>query len=415
MINKKLYTFVYVLLLIVYTRFFEFKPAETFFIRATVVVFFVLLAFTIRRLTYQKGHFIRPIKYIILSFFIAILPCALFWNQDLLQSFVAIAPYSYFLLFLFLIEARIDKDVVIKTLLFFAYVGLILYFYQFFFTKTVLFGGKEEFLEDRGVIRILFPGEGFTFFALFYYLNKLSKKFKLKYLLLLLPFLAMMLMQVTRMYILAFGLIAIYHFMIKSKVQYRVGGIIIFLACYLYYNNTENTIVKGIRDATENDVGQKEDYIRLIEAEYFLYEFSNYTTTYLLGNGAYNYNSSYGKKILSLNENEHFYLEDLGIVKGYILFGILFVFGYVLIFIKSFTIKIPHNQLYLKYYIWMILILSFTTRANTNAGFGVVLVSVLYLFELAYLEQNNLITTKSTVVLKRNFNPYRSSKKLKAT
>ncbi|TRX20576.1 hypothetical protein FNW25_02710 [Flavobacterium franklandianum] len=410
MINKKFYLVVYVFLLIVYTRFFEFRPAETLFIRSTVLVFFVLLAFTIRRLTYEKGHFIKPIKLIIFSFFLAIIPSALFWSQDIFQSLVAIAPYSYFLLFLFLIEARINKDVIIKTLLVLAYVGLILFLYQFFFTTTVLFGGKEEFLEDRGVIRILFPGEGFTFFALFYYLNKLSKKFKLKHLLLLLPFLVMMLMQVTRIYILAFGLIAIYHFMIKSKVKYRIGGIIIFLVCYLYYNNTENAIVKGIRDATENDVEQKEDYIRLIEAEYFLYEFSNHTTTYLLGNGAYNYNSSYGKKILSLNENEHFFLEDIGIVKGYILFGILFVFGYILIFIKSFTIKIPHNQLYLKYYIWMILILSFTTRANTSAGFGVVLVSVLYLFELAYLEQNNLIETKSTGMLKRNFKQYSPSK-----
>lgn len=398
--NKKLYLVVYVLLLIVYTKFFEFKPVSAFFNKLVIVVFFILLAFTFRRLSYKKGLFIVSIKSIIFSLFIAVIPSVLFWNQGLLQSFVAIAPYSYFLLFLFLIDAKVNRNLIIKTILVFAYIGLILYFYQFFFTKIVLFGGKEEITEDRGLLRILFPGEGFMFFALFYYLNKLGQKFKIKYLLALIPFLLMMLMQVTRIYILAFGLIAIYHFMIKSKTVFRISVIIGFMVCYSFFYNSENKVVKGIRDATENDVEKKDDYIRLLAADYYLFEFSNHTATYFLGNGAYNFNSSYGKKILSLNENEYFYLEDLGLFKGYFLFGILFVIGYILIFIKSFVIKLPHNQLYLKYYIWMILILSFTTRANTNAGFGVVLVSVLYLFEFAYLEQNNLIKTKSSVGLK---------------
>lgn len=407
MISKKLYLVVYVLLLIVYTRFFEFKPAEIFFIRSTILVFFVLLVFTIRRLSYEKGHFIKPIKYIIFSFFIAIIPSALFWSQDIFQSLVAIAPYSYFLLFLFLIEAKIDRVVIIKTLLVFAYISLILYFYQFFFTKTVLFGGKEEFLEDRGVIRILFPGEGFMFFALFYYLNKLGKKFELYYLLLLLSFLAMMLMQVTRMYILAFGLIAIYHFMIKSKTVFRISILVGFIISYSFFYNSDNKVIKGIREVTENDVGKKEDYIRLLSADYFMFEFSNHEATYFLGNGAYNFNSSYGKKIVNLNENQYFYLEDLGILKGYFLFGILFFIGYVFIFIKSFVVKIPHNQLYLKYFIWMILILSFTTRANTDAGFGVVFVSVLYLFEFAFLEQKKIINTKGKIGLNRGITLYR--------
>jgi hypothetical protein len=400
--NKKLYLVAFFLILIAYNKFFEFRLLEDFSNKLVIVVFMILLAFTFRRLSYKKGLFIGSIKCIIFSLFIAVISSVLFWNQDLLQSFVAIAPFSYFLLFLFLIEAKINRDLIIKIILAFAYIGLILFSYQFFFTKTVLFGGWDEFNEDRGTLRILFPGEGFMFFALFYYLNKLGKKFKIKYLIALIPFLLMMLMQVTRIYILAFGLIAIYHFMVRSKVQYRVYGIIVFLACYLFYYNTDNKIVKGVRDATENDIGKKEDYIRLIAADYYLFEFSNNNATYFFGNGAYNYKSSYGKKLLSLNENEHYYLDDLGLLKGYILFGILFVTGYILIFIKSFTIKIPYNQLYLKYYIWMILILSLTTRANTNAGFGVVLVTVLYLFEFAYLEQNNLLKAKNKVGLKRD-------------
>lgn len=398
--NSKLYLFVFFALLIVYNKFFEFKPFQEFSNKLLFVVFIVLLVFTFRRLSFKKGLFIGPIKYIIISLFVAIIPSVLFWNQDLFQGFVAIAPFSYFLLFLFLIEANINRDLIIKILLAFAYIGLVLFCYQFLFTKTVFFGANEELVEDRGVLRIVFPGEGFMFFALFYYLNKLGKKFKWKYLIALIPFLLMMLIQVTRIYILAFGVIAIYHFMIKSKFQYRVFGMIFFLGCYLFYYNTDNKIVKGIRDATEQVAEKKEDYIRLISADYFLFEFSKNNTTYFLGNGAYNYSSSYGKKVLSLNENEHYYMEDLGLLKGYVLFGVLFVFGYVLIFIKSFTIKIPDNKLYLKYYIWMILILSLTTRANTNAGFGAVMVTVLYLYEFANMEQKNLLKTKKSISLK---------------
>lgn len=403
--KEKLFLVIFFILLIVYNKFFEFRPWEDFSNKLVYLGFIVLLVFTLRRLSFKKGLFIRPVKFIIFSLFIAVISSVLIWDQKLIYGIVAIAPFSYFFLFFFLVEANIKKDLIIKGILTFSYIGLALFCFQFFFTKTVYFGGWSEFNEERGTFRILFPGEGFMFFGLFYYLNKLGKKFKLKYLIALIPFLLMMLMQVTRIYILAFGLIAIYHFMIKSKVQYRIYGLIVFSTCYLFYYNSDNSMVKGIRDATQNDVEKKEDNIRLLAADYYLFNFPKNNIAYFVGNGAYHYSSSYGKKILSLNENEHYYLEDLGLLKGYFLFGVLFVLGYVLIFIKSFTVKIPDNQLYLKYYIWMILILSLTTRANTNASFGAVLVAVLYLFEFAYLEQNNLLRTKKDYITETNL-PY---------
>jgi hypothetical protein len=399
--KKKLYLVAYVLLLIVYTKFFEFRPIAFFLDKLLVLVFFVLLAFTLHKLSYKNGIFIKPIKYIIYSIFLGIIPSLMFWNQSLVESFKGISQFSYFLLFLFLIKARISPNLIVKTILVFSYCGLILYAIQFFLSGTVLFGAKEEFFEDRGIIRIVFPGEGFMFFALFYYLNKFGRNFTIKYFLLILPFVVMMLLQVTRVYILAFGLIATYHFMIKSKSKYRIAAIVGFLFCYSFYYNSDNSIVKGIKDATESDVDQKEDNIRLLEANYFLFDLSNNDISYLIGNGAYYNSSSFGKKLLSLSKDYNFYLDDLGLLKGYILFGILFVLGYVLIFIKSFTFKIPYDLLYLKYNIWLVLFFSFTTRASTNAGFGVVFVSVLYLYELAYLEQRNLIATKSTVVQKK--------------
>jgi hypothetical protein len=227
------------------------------------------------------------------------------------------------------------------------------------------------------------------FFALFYYLNKFSIKFKLKYLFALMPFLLMMLIQVTRMYILAFVVITFYHIMAKLKIQYRIFSIIFILLCYSFFFNNENKIIKSISDETIEDTKEKKDYIRFQTADYYLFKFSKNNISYLSGNGAYYPSSVYGKKILSLENNERYYLDDLGLIKGYFLFGLLFVLGYILIFIKSFTINVPKNKLYLKYYIWMIFILSFTTRANTNAGFGIVMVTVLYLFEFAHMEQES--------------------------
>jgi hypothetical protein len=393
--KKNWYLVTLFILLMALNKFFEYKPFQEFSGKVVYVLFIILLVFTFRRLSFKKGVFIGPIKYIFLSLVIAIIPSILFWDQGVFQSIAAIAPYSYFLLFFFLIEAKIKREYIIKIVLANAYIGLLLFVWQTINSSGVLFGYVEEFKLDRGVVRIVFPGEGFMFFALFYYLNKLGRRFKIKYIIALIAFLMMMLMQVTRIYILAFGLIAIYHFMVKSKVQYRVFGIMFFVAGYLFFFNTDNKIITEVRDQNQHDVETKDDYIRLLAADYYLFKFPKNEISYFLGNGAYYHNSSYGKKILSLNENERYYLEDLGLLKGYVLFGVLFVFGYILIFIKSFTVSTPYNQLYLKYYIWMILILSLTTRANTNAGFGVVMVTVLYLFEFAYLEQNNWNKTKN--------------------
>lgn len=392
--SNKIYLVIFFLLLVVYNKFFEFRPFLGFTNSLIVISFIILFVFTFKCFFFKKWLFIGSIKYIILSLFIAIIPSVLFNDQSLFHGVLAIAPFSYFLLFFFLIKTKINRNIVIKVLLALGYIALILFCYQFFISDKALFGGNEELVEDRGVLRIVFPGEGFMFFALFYYLNKLGKNFKIKYLIALIPFLLMMLLEVTRIFILAFGLITIYHFMIKSKVIYKILILMVFLVCYSFYYNTDNKIVKGIRDSAERDVEQKEDYIRIIEADYYLFKFSKNNTTYLLGNGAYYPKSDYGKKVARLEQNDHYYLDDLGLLKGYILFGVLFVLGYILIFIKSFTVKIPNDKLYLKYYIWMILILSVTTRANTNAGFGAVLATVLYLFEFANIEQNNLLKKK---------------------
>lgn len=385
-------------MIIAYNSFFDFQLLLAFSSKLITLIFFAFFIF-IYKLPFYKGIFVQSIKLILLSFFLSIIPCLFLTDQSLLESLIAISEYSYFLIYFFLLDTKLNKEIIVKTILAFAYIGMVLFCFQFLNPETVYFGGGENFIEQRGLIRILFPGEGFMFFALFYYLNKIGKEMKIFHMIALILFIIMMSLQVTRIYFVSFGLIAIYHLMFRTKRILKVFTLFFFLLFYFIINNSENKVVNELLVSSKEDVAN-DDYIRFIELDYYFFHFTNEKITYLLGNGADYYKSKYGQKISGLRVNQNYYLEDLGIYKGYFLFGIFFVIGYFIIFFKSFEIKTPLEMSYIKYYIWMILILSFTTRANTNAAYGTVLAVVLYLYEDIGIKKSRLLYQN----LKANFN-----------
>lgn len=379
------------LLCIIYTRFFQFKSTILFFDLILKLIFPFLVFYSFGHKRKNNGYFKRPILYIILSILFASVVNYFTWQQSIFEIIKGLSTISFFLLYFIMHRSKISTGQLHKILLSISYLVLILYTFQVFFTTEILFGFQEEFKETRGTLRIVFPGEGFLFYGLLYYLGKLGKsKFRIKYLLLLLPFLWMLFSQVTRIYILAFFLILVYHFMLKSKVIYRIILILFVISVYSYVLNTDNAKVVGLREKIESDTKQGDKYIRFLAVNHFFNEFSPYTINQYLGNGPIYFGSRYGEKITFLREKRLYFLEDLGLLKGYVLYGILFVYGYLIIFKKSFTIRVPYTMNYLKYYIWFILAMSLTTRANTAADFGLVLLAVLYMLEKNMLNSKNI-------------------------
>ncbi len=255
-----------------------------------------------------------------------------------------------------------------------------------------MFGWVEEFDNRRGIVRIVFPGGGLFYFSLFLSLSKLSTTRSHRYYWLSFLFLglAVVIMQITTQIIFAVAIILSFHFLKDKKWNQIIPRMLGIISLVLLLLSTENVLSNGLAAANEEHSKDGENNIRILSGTYFLTEFSPTQLSRIFGNGtSYGNSSSYGKTVTNLQHNLHFYLADVGLIAVYTLYGVTAVFGYILIWIKSFTIPLPKKYYYLKYYLWLLLITCLTSDYIYNYDFLITNVLVLYCYHIAYLSELN--------------------------
>lgn len=245
----------------------------------------------------------------------------------------------------------------------------------------------DEFQESRGITRIIFPGGGVFILSTFIALNRLTSQKKHKWLWSILVLLGLIIpiMQVTRQFIVGIFLIYLFHairnFTIKQKIV--VFGTFIGFALVVPY--IQHPIIEGLLEATERDVGLGGNYIRVLAGEYFLTDFSPNIITQIFGNGVPYFGvSNYAFFVTSLGETHEFFLSDVGIIAVYAMFGIPAIFGFVVIWIKSFSIPLPKEYQYLKYYLWLVLFTSLTWYSTYHYSYLLFTVFVLYMYQVIH-------------------------------
>ncbi|PRX39840.1 hypothetical protein [Salegentibacter salegens] len=350
----------------------------------------------------NKG-FVFPIQLLLASMLISVLMAGLFWDQSLKESLVALAPYLVLIFFFYLLHINFSVAVLERIIVIYGVIYILLYLFSYINSPTVFFGKPswgEEFLESRGIIRIVFPGGGVFILTTFIALNKLTsqKKNIWFWMLLALAGIIIPVMQVTRQFIAGILLIYLYHFIRNLSLSKKVLILVSFLAAIIFLQNTNISVVKGLIEATQSDVSSGGDYIRILAGEYFLTDFSPNQITQFFGNGVPHFGvSNYGFHVEMLWVNYEFYLSDVGIIAVYVMFGVPAIIAYLLIWIKSFIIPLPKEYQYLKYYLWFMLLTSLTWYTPYHYYFLIVNVYVLYMYQAVYLKQEeNKMESKKT-------------------
>ena len=90
--------------------------------------------------------------------------------------------------------------------------------------------------------------------------------------------------------------------------------------------------------------------IRLQAVDFFLNQLFPSFGSYIIGNGFASYHDQYGNYILFLIEKFKFYQADIGIIGDYTRFGLIFIFGIILLLIKIFKFQIVEEVKYIKYF-----------------------------------------------------------------
>jgi len=394
----KRHTYIFLFLLIaVSLKIFDATIAQTGILKnliygASLIFILMSLPFLFKK----KGGFILPVQLISISIVISIFMAQYTWGQPLSYAGTTI-PYLLWFTFFYLINQNISIQKIENVVLVFGALYTVLFLFQYTH-NGVLYFGFRELVEDRGVIRIIFPGGGVFFLSIFIAINKVTvTKKKAKFLWLSLAAIGMVIvvLQVTRQMIAVVVLMYAIHFFRNANAIQKLGIVIFFSSICYFFANSDNPITKGLKEQQKQDASAGKDYIRLLAAEYFLKEFTPNIASKVLGNGYYNETSEYGKKIVAVSELYGFFLSDVGLVETYVLFGIFALFGYLIIFSKILFFKLPRHLQYLQYYMVMMILTSVTSDFLISTSYLISTILVLTIYQKLFEKPLHLQQTKS--------------------
>ncbi|MBD1394656.1 hypothetical protein [Mucilaginibacter glaciei] len=334
-----------------------------------------------------KGGFVLPIQLITSAIIFSIFMAQITWGQELSYAPTTL-PYLIWPIFFYLLNSKISIRNIETIVLVYGTLYIILFLFQFTHSNIVYFGFHEEFKEDRGIIRVNFPGGGVFFLSCFIAINKVTTtaaKYKYLWFTYAIIGIVIVVLQVTRQTIFVMLLLYLIHFLRSVKPKYKIAVVLLFVVAGYAFISMETKLSNGLRDQQKEDASAGKDYIRIKAADYFLTQFTPNLASKIFGNGFANDTSRYGKAVLALGDSYGYFLSDVGLVEVYISFGIFSILGYLLIFIKSFTITIPAAYYYLKYYLWMIMATSLTSDSLINYGFLITTIFVLYIYQRLYM------------------------------
>ena len=352
------------------------------------IAFVVSLPFMFIR---RKG-FVFPVQLIVLSMIISLFMAQISWGQSLSNSIKSTIPVSLWIFFFFLLKYKVEVKKIEWIILGYGLLYILLYYYQYRHSPNVIFGGEEEYIDqDRGVLRILFPGGGIFILMSFMGLNKFTSgaRPRLFWLGIALTGLVITVLQVTRQAIFAVFIIYLFHLLRDLNIFKKAIVLIAFGAAIWIIKDSSNPIIQGIVEAQtrDNQEGRKNN-IRYVAATYFLNDFAPNKGSQWLGNGVpYALSSGYAILLDRLAEMYGFYLADVGLVGFYVMFGVLAVIAYLIIWAKSVIIPLPKDYRYVRYYLWYLLITSLTSNTVFHPNFLLTTVFALYIYQMVAIEE----------------------------
>jgi hypothetical protein len=413
------------LIILVALRFFSIRVAgDLIGIKLPTAIMFLLTTFSLQYFFKFNKGFVVAIQLLSFAYLFSILISLLIWDQSIVDSIRSTATLAVFPLFFLFLQFDLKIKTIEQVILIFGFVYFALNSYQLLFPQQAYFGyalgaTEGEYANDsRGIVRIIFPGAGVFWLAVFIAISKITATAKAKwyYISLTLMGLIVPILQVTRQLVAFIVVIYTFHFGTQLSLAKKILFIAFFIGTSIYVLSLDLPFIKALEETTRRDTELGSDYIRVIAGKHYLFEFSDNPITQIFGNGFPNAKSSYGYATMKL-ETEGIWLEDVGIIGLYSQAGLLAVIGWFIIFYKSFTVKLPKEYYYCKYYLWMILATSLTSGSIYNIHFAVTHVIVIYVFHVISQDKKqnklmkllNLLKTKNISISDINKNKQTST------
>jgi hypothetical protein len=172
-----------------------------------------------------------------------------------------------------------------------------------------------------------------------------------------------------------------------SKWKY----LLFFTICMFLLVSSFSYLFDELIEMTTTQVSD-EDYIRILSANFYLYEYWPHWTARLIGNGPAHGDSGYGQEIEQLQSYLTFYRADIGIIGVFNSLGIFFVFNILWVNLKGIFLKLKNQKdKYLKvffFYFTSLLLLSTSYETMAVIPF---FCFIFYLIDKSWEHDNGLI------------------------
>jgi hypothetical protein len=176
--------------------------------------------------------------------------------------------------------------------------------------------------------------------------------------------------------------------LINKKIKSRITLLILFfgivsLAAFLMRETIQEMI-----ELTYKHKDEKDGYIRIRAAEYFLTEFPKNKSVYIFGNGEPTERSSYGVSMAKISNTFGFYLSDIGLIAIYFKYGFFYALTCLVLIFQTLFKKLPSKITYIKYYLFLLIFTLVTSQLPFEISEGIVVVSFIFYFIDYYLNLN---------------------------
>ena len=236
------------------------------------------------RIDYPQNAYKLLIFGVISSIFMVVL----FQEQSFIVTSVATLPFIFsYLLFYVLLRFAIPKELVERTLLAFAAIGMCIYVINMITFPQIVFGiGEDEYDSSRGVVRLEIPSILLVVFCFFYSINKWILAKQKEYIWLIVLSYIFIFLSVARQVILFSTIFGILFIMQKASWPKKI--LVIMLSLFLIlFALPRTTIYQSLVEVSKVQAERnmhKED-VRIRAWRFYTYEYQTNAATVLFGNG----------------------------------------------------------------------------------------------------------------------------------
>ncbi len=315
---------------------------------------------------YFRGEVILILLSVLFSMFITYA-----YHKQSFATTLIVQRFMYFYFFYFMLHnLKISAIELERIIVWLGIIYAILYILQYVAYPRLLFDSRID--QERGTVRIFFPGAAYMFIAYFIVLQQYFTFNRFRYLLLLLLFFAVGgILQGTRQSLATLVLLTGANIIFSKRVKSKFGIIAISLigvgALFLVFQDIFLQMFNVSKQQSQN----ASQNIRLLAATFFLTDFMPAKIAYIFGNGQDSLNAAFGVQVNYYKTFYGFYQSDIGIIGDYSKFGVLFVIGQLSIMFRIIFGKIHKNLAYLKYFMVSVVITMFVGGSMFSASTGI--------------------------------------------